>query len=49
VFHCISRNVLQRIKQEETAVSTPPALPNFKISREREPFKKPKKKHSSCC
>jgi len=47
VFHCISRNVLQRLKQEETVVSTPPVLPNFKIKRDREPFKT--KKHSSCC
>eukprot|EP00803_Ostreobium_quekettii_P007140 evm.model.scf_1866.5 EVM.evm.TU.scf_1866.5 scf_1866:28663-30906(-) len=48
VFHCISRNVLQRLKQEEEmGAATPPPLPNFKIGHQRESFKA--KKHSSCC
>lgn len=47
VFYCISRNVLQRLKQEEEVGQPMPAPLPFKIGRPREPFKP--KKNSSCC
>lgn len=49
VFYRISRNVLDRLKQQEEAAQVmPPALPSFKIGGQRDSFKY-KKSSSSCC